>query len=262
MKIHSMLWMIAALFACPSLPAQVDSLYEACIHHGGNQTLPYRIMLPANFNKSEKYPVLFFFHGAGERGTDNEKQLVHGAAFFSSEEARSKYPAIVVFPQCPENQFWANVKIIQAGNSPRKFEFDPSAPPTEAMRLSIDLIHTILHEKWVDRRRVYVGGLSMGGMATYELLNRLPKVFAAAFPICGAGNPDKINPASRKTKIWAFHGALDKVVLPQYSEQMIAAYKALRFNATLTIYPEVGHNAWDYSFREPGLLPWIFSSQR
>jgi len=73
-------------------------------------TLPYRILYPENYNKSASYPLVLFLHGAGERGNDNEKQLVHGASLFTDPQNRQKFPAIVVFPQCPENGFWAPIK--------------------------------------------------------------------------------------------------------------------------------------------------------
>ena len=35
-----------------------------------------------NFDPHKKYPLILFLHGSGERGNDNEKQLMHGAIFF------------------------------------------------------------------------------------------------------------------------------------------------------------------------------------
>ena len=95
--------------------------------YSGN-TLPYRILYPANYDKNKKYPLLLFLHGAGERGKDNEKQLIHGSKLFITEENRKNFPAIVVFPQCPAESFWAVTRIDRT-IQPYKREFDYSAAP-------------------------------------------------------------------------------------------------------------------------------------
>ncbi len=72
-----------------------------------NDTLNYRILYPDNFSENDKYPVVLVLHGAGERGDDNEAQLVHGSDLFLKEENREKFPAIVIFPQAPKEDYWA-----------------------------------------------------------------------------------------------------------------------------------------------------------
>ena len=78
-----------------------------------NDTLPYRLLLPDNYNPKKSYPLLVFLHGAGERGNDNEKQLLHGSDLYTSDIFRKNYPAIVVFPQCPKNSYCASVQKIR-----------------------------------------------------------------------------------------------------------------------------------------------------
>ena len=77
-----------------------DSFKEASYSQDG-KSLNYRILYPENFNKNKQYPVVLFLHGAGERGSDNKKQLVHGSSLFLSDSFREKYPAVVVFPCVP-----------------------------------------------------------------------------------------------------------------------------------------------------------------
>src|SRR5688572_12241475 len=89
--------------------AQDLSLFQKKWFVQNNDTLPYRILLPVDYKASEKYPLVLFLHGAGERGSDNEKQLVHGAKLFLNDTVRRDFPAIVVFPQCKENSYWSNV---------------------------------------------------------------------------------------------------------------------------------------------------------
>ena len=86
------------------------SLYQKKYFILNNDTLPYRLLLPKDYDVNKKYPLILFLHGAGERGNDNEKELVHGADLFLRDSIRQNYPAIIVFPQCPEESFWSNVK--------------------------------------------------------------------------------------------------------------------------------------------------------
>jgi len=244
------------------LHAQHSDLYRADVFVYAEGTLPYRIMLPEGFDRQAKYPLIFFLHGAGERGSDNEKQLAHGASFFASAENRANFPAIVVFPQCAEGDFWANVNFQFDEDGSRSFSFDPSGELVPSMKLAIKLLESLLENDWVDNDRVYLGGLSMGGMGTFELLYRMPEVFAAAFPICGGGNPAMINEAVSNVNVWAFHGEEDAVVAPELSVKMVEAFQKIGVPVKLTLYPGVGHNAWDYVFKEKELLPWLFSNQK
>jgi predicted peptidase len=122
------------------------------------------------------------------------------------------------------------------------------------------LVNKLLREGYIDKKKVYVGGLSMGGMGTFEILYRCPKTFAAAFPICGGGNSEYVGKYAKKVKIWAFHGAKDDVVPPKYSETMANAIKSNGGVIKFTIYPNDNHNSWDSAFAEPDLLPWLFSN--
>ena len=226
----------------------------------GNDTLPYRLLLPENYDASKKYPLVFFLHGAGERGNDNEKQLVHGAKLFLKEEVRRDYPAIVVFPQCPQNSFWSNVDF-RIENGKRVFGFKAQGEPTIAMKLAQELLYSIMKDYPVNKRQVYAGGLSMGGMGTFEIVRRNPKLFAAAFPICGGGEPTTAS-VMKKTKWWVFHGGKDDVVPPELSEKMVDALKAAKAAVKFTLYPDANHNSWDPAFAEPELLSWLFKQKK
>jgi predicted peptidase len=87
-------------------------------------TLPYRLLLPANYDAGKTYPLVVFLHGAGERGTDNNLQLIHGAKLFLQPRSRDSFPAIVVMPQCRATDFWSNVRFgIDNATQQRQFEF-------------------------------------------------------------------------------------------------------------------------------------------
>lgn len=200
-------------------------------------------------------------HGAGERGNNNEAQLVHGSYLFLKDSVRQQYPAIVVFPQCPANSFWSNVKFQFDSTGKRSFQFLADGEPTIAMKLAQELLYKIIDEYPVEKKQIYVGGLSMGGMGTFEIVRRNPKLFAAAFPICGGGAPATA-PLMKKVKWWVFHGEVDAVVPASLSQEMVDALKASGADMKYSLYPGVNHNSWDNAFAEPGLLAWLFSQKK
>ena len=227
----------------------------------GNDTLPYRILYPKNFDADKKYPLVLVLHGAGERGDNNEAQLVYGAKLFLVNQ--EKYPAIVVFPQCPKDSYWSNVNIVTDENGKRTFNFRKGGEPTKAMASLLGLLKELEDSGNIDKDRMYVGGLSMGGMGTFELLSREPKTFAAAFPICGGGAPESARKYAKKIEgIWIFHGEVDSVVPVENSKVMARAIEEAGGDVKLTIYPNVDHNSWDYAFSELELLPWLFSQDK
>jgi predicted peptidase len=252
---------ISCYFAI-SLSAQDQSAFEEREHQYGSSVLQYRVLYPENFDETKKYPVVLFLHGAGERGMDNKKQLVHGSKLFLNPENRQSFPAIVVFPQCPTEDYWANVDKSVDENGKRQFTFEKKGKPTEAMKGLLSLVDSISGLSHVDTKRLYVMGLSMGGMGTFELVSRRPNTFAAAAPICGGDNPKAVSKYAKKLPFWVFHGNKDDVVLPSFSEAMVAAIKKAGGDVKFTLYPNANHNSWDSAFAEPDLLPWLFSKSK
>ncbi|RYY00227.1 MAG: phospholipase, partial [Gammaproteobacteria bacterium] len=143
----------------------------------------------------------------------------------------------------------------------RTFVFPVDGKPTIAMQLLMQLLKDLDRKYKLDDKRLYVGGLSMGGMGTFELVKRKPKMFAAAFPICGGANTATAKKLKR-TSWWIFHGLKDDVVSPQFSQQMANAIKATGAEVKLTLYPNANHNSWDSAFAEKELLPWLFSHKK
>lgn len=240
--------------------AQDLKQYEKHWYVSKGDTMPYRVLLPEGYDASKTYPLIYFLHGSGERGNDNEKQLVHGAKLFLKEEVRKNFPAIVVFPQCPEESYWSNVIRRDTGGY-REYNFIPGGKPTIAMSMAQKLLKDLLEKYPISKSQVYVGGLSMGGMGTFEIVRRNPKLFAAAFPICGGAAPAT---ASKLKGVhwWVFHGAKDNVVVISHSEKMVEALKRVDAMVKFTVYPEANHNSWDAAFAEPELLPWLFSHKK
>ena len=250
--------LILLLIATTSVFSQ-EFKKELLVHQ--NDTLPYRILIPKNYNSQKSYPLLIFLHGAGERGSDNKSQLVHGSFLFKSEDFRNNYPAIVVFPQCPEKSSWANVKRNYDMLNGKKFDFFKEISENKQLIMVEELLDLIEKKYSIDPTRRYVGGLSMGGMGTFELVARNPDYFAAAFPICGGGNPKWAN-LLKSTPFWIFHGEDDGVVSVDFSRKMYEALSVEKASVRLTIYPDVNHNSWDNAFAEPDLMHWLFSNKR
>ena len=250
------------LFISFSSFAQDLSLFAKKEFIKNGDTLRYRILLPENFEPTKHYPMVLFLHGAGERGNDNEKQLVHGGKMFLEDSIRTKYPAIVVFPQCPQNSYWSSVNIkFDSSQNKRVFKFNNSAQPSKAMTMVMDLYQQLRETLLPDSERLYVGGLSMGGMGTFELAYRMPQTFAAAFAICG-GADTNIAPGIANTAWSVYHGMRDNVVDPQFSLDMAEALKVAGAEVRLTTYPEANHNSWDSAFAEPDFLSWLFNHKK
>ncbi|MCE7992472.1 MAG: prolyl oligopeptidase family serine peptidase [Roseivirga sp.] len=254
---------LVIFFTTDQLNAQDKSAFEKREHTFKQGTLLYRVLYPENFDRSQKYPLVYFLHGAGERGTDNAKQLIHGSKLFLDTENRQKYPAIVVFPQCPPGDYWANVsREVNELTGKRDFIFAKKGKPTKAMKGALSLIDSLVDLTYVDNNRIYISGLSMGGMGTFELVSRRPKTFAAAMPICGGDNPKSAGIYATRLPFWVFHGARDNVVPSKFSEQMVEAIKAQGGNAKFSLYPNANHNSWDKAFAEPEFLSWLFSQSK
>jgi predicted peptidase len=236
-------------------------LYDSKSWIHKKDSLPYRILLPKNFTKEKQYPLVLVLHGAGERGTNNISQLVHGSKLFTSDENREQFPAIVIFPQCPKEDYWANA-TVDRGTKPISLKFPLEREPTKSLTLVMSLLDNYLQKPYVKKEQIYVGGLSMGGMGTFEILYRKPTVFAAAFSICGAGNPEEAKEYATKTDLWVCHGANDDVVNPQESIQMVSGILKYGGKPNFSLYAKDNHNSWDSAFAEPQLLPWLFSKSK
>lgn len=252
------------LFFGVSLRAQThktDVFFDKKVFEAKDGSLPYAILLPENFDPSKEYPLLLFLHGAGERGHDNELQLVHGSSLFTNQKFRSSYPAIVVFPQCDTGDYWSNVKKETPENGQIDFSFYRKGPPTPAMNLLEGLLKELSNTYRLDSKRYYVGGLSMGGMGTFELVKRNPKMFAAAFPICG-GAAAKGMRRYKRPAWWVFHGAADPVVPYKFSLEMVKALEGKGAKVRFSLYEGVGHNSWDNAFAEQSLFPWLFAQSK
>ena len=241
---------------------QDTAQFEKKMFIQGSDTLLYRVLYPLGFQAKKKYPLLLFLHGSGERGNDNAAQLKWGGSLFADSVNRMAYPAIVVFPQCPQQSSWAAMTHTKPTDSLGGFGFPDSLHATVPMTLLVKLMQSFVENGAADSRRIYVGGLSMGGFGCFEILWRMPHFFAAAMPICGGGNPAKVVLYAKNFPIWVFHGDRDPAVPVSNSRLMVGALRTAGARVKYSEYPGVGHDSWKNAFAEPDLLSWLFSQKR
>ena len=235
-----------------------QATFDREVYEEKGHSLPYRILLPKDFEPTKKYPLLVFLHGAGERGSDNALQLTHGSSLFLAPSFREKQAAIVVFPQCPKDGYWAT---IISRDGPNRFVYSEKPKNNLQLVLVEGMIRSLKKKYRIDKRRIYLGGLSMGAMGTFELVYRNPRKFAAAFAICGGANP-KIARKLRRP-VWRIdHGEADQVVPIVFSENMVNALEENKAKVLFNRYPGVNHNSWDNVFADPSFLPWLFAQSK
>lgn len=219
---------------------------------GTGGELPYRLLRPAKEEKGKLYPLVIFLHGAGERGTENETPLVHGVKEFV--KVRESHPCFLIAPQCPEGKRWVEVDwSLKSHEMP--------AEPSDPMKSLVELIDQLGTKLPIDKKRIYVTGLSMGGFGTWDLLSRYPERFAAAVAVCGGADEAKAVQIA-KTPVWAFHGAKDGVVIPDRSRHAVEAVKKAGGKVHYSEYPDVGHDSWNRAYADPSMMKWLFEQSR
>jgi predicted peptidase len=209
--------------------------------------LHYLLFLPAAYRgwPWEKWPLILFLHGSGERGDSPEDlELVKKYGPPGMVETDVDFPFIVLSPQCPSDSSWRY-----------------RAEDLEA------LLDEVVNAYRVDKRRIYVTGLSMGGYASWNLALRDPDRYAAIVPIAGGyihrsdAVPDSICDL-KELPVWAFHGAMDELVSPRQSEILVDALLACGGDVQFTLYPTAPHDSWTKTYENPELYSWLLSNRR
>ena len=232
------------------------SLFESHRHIIGNDTLSYRLYRSMKADtKTEALPLVIFLHGAGERGNDNCLQLKHCIRFFLDDTVTSRYPFLLMVPQCPDEKRWVNTDWSLP-------EHTMDSVPTIELQGVMTVLDSLIACGAVDSMRVYICGISMGGFGVWDALQRWPEKFAAAIPICGGGDPAYAD-RMKDIPVYIFHGLQDGIVMPSRSIQMYDALRDAGNNeAVLVTYPELGHSCWDEAFSTAGLFEWMFGKKR
>lgn len=237
------------------MPAQLNKFHGMRYISEGD-TLNYQVLFPRNFTPGMKYPVVVFLHGAGERGSDNVSQLKHISAMFLDPKFRNIYDAVVIFPQCSQDDYWAPVD--RTGG---RWTVESSTEPTKAMARLMNFLDHYYSFDFVDKNRRYLAGLSMGGFGTFDLLTRSPETYAGAIAICGGADLDKLASIA-SVPIQIFHGAKDPVVPVTLSRDAFETLSNLHAPVMYKEYPDRGHDIWNEAMAEEGLMEWLFSLSR
>jgi pimeloyl-ACP methyl ester carboxylesterase len=195
----------------------------------------YLFYLPETYGKDTivKWPLILFLHGGNERGDDLAKVKANGPPRLIAK--RKKLPFIVVSPQIPLGEFW-----------------NPD--------LLVRMLKDIIKNYKVDEERIYLTGLSIGGLGTWETAQKYPEMFAAIAPVSGWGDPLQVWKI-RHTPVWIFHGAKDPVV-PVIASSVMADSLKQYDNVKLTIYPNAAHDRWNETYDNAKLYEWFLDYKR
>lgn len=202
---------------------------------GGRTEMAFYTALPEGPAPSGGWPLMVFLHGSGERGTDLDDVLRNGPPklFGKMKELNS---FMIITPQCPDGRWWDSVAVK-------------------------DLIDQTVASQPVDKSRIYLTGISMGGFGVWDLLKAYPEYFAAAMPMCGGGDPHSAG-RFKNVPIWIFHGSQDADVPIQRSIEMDEALRKAGGNPTFTLYPDSGHDCWTRSYNDPEIYAWLLQQRR
>jgi predicted esterase len=242
-------------------PVDAKTVYEekSITWTGGeykDEEFRYRLMKPASVEAEQKYPLVIFLHGAGERGTDNALQLLYLPTQMAQPRWREKFPCYVLAPQCRPEKKWLEVDWTA--------KTDPVSPdePTAQLSTVMEMIERTIKEEQIDPDRIYLTGLSMGGFGSFDLGSRRPEWFAAVAPICGAADPAKVV-ALKDVPVWVAHGDADTVVPVERSRSVVENLTKAGGKPVYVELPGVGHNSWTPGYSDnDGLVPWLFRQRR
>ncbi|RYD14557.1 MAG: hypothetical protein EOP90_13020 [Lysobacteraceae bacterium] len=234
---------LAVLLACAGAAdaaTRDDFLYGNSEPDGTG--LPFRYFVPPDLVPGTHYPVILFLHGSGERGADNEAQLdnaANGAMQLLDDANLALQPVFMIAPQCPAGGWWSGATLATA----------------------IGLIDQLADEYPIDMDRLYITGLSMGGMGTWSAVTSQPARFAAAVPMSGNG---ATGPAASVAHVpfWFFHAANDGTVGVAGSDDLVDALRASGASTIYTRYALGGHGIWTVAYRHPLLFPWLVTQRR
>ncbi len=237
--------------------AQTASLfsYEQFVSNSGD-TLPFRQYYP-DANPNKKLPLVIFLHGSGERGSDNEAQLKWSIGSWTTADFSAQYPIFIVAPQCPTNQTWQSANFTED----RKMPYSMLATPSKPMAALLQLIEKLKRTLPIDTNRIYITGLSMGGYGAIEAMMYRPNLFAAAIPVCGAGDSSKVG-LIKHIPQWYVHGVDDAAVPVHHSVNLVNALLKAGAKPGFTMLPEVGHFAWHQAYSDKNIITWLFRQRK
>jgi predicted peptidase len=223
----------------PSVPPEGVQTAQPAPAEGG---YPYLVFVPKGYGAetNQKWPLVIFLHGSGERGSDIELVKKNGPPKVIAQHTGS--PFILVSPQLEKGAYdsrWDAAKLDA-------------------------LLVTLRKTYRIDPSRIYLTGLSLGGFATWDWALRRPDLFAAIAPVAAIAE-NKSDPCVLKDMpIWAFHGDQDDVVDPLQGVAIVKAVDACKGSVRpkMTIYPQTTHGSWEPAYDDPALWRWLLEQRR
>jgi Uncharacterized protein conserved in bacteria len=245
----------------PAIPLDRNGFFQrAVLTDAEGNRLPYQLHDPKHSpwappkSAGQKYPLVLFLHGSGERGTLNHEQMRNGVHAFCEKWVMEKHPHYLLVPQCPPDVRW--------GGSSKEWASLFHDEPTVPGRMVLELLDQMIREHPdIDTERIYVTGLSMGAFGTFDLLMRRPELFAAGLPVCGGGDPqyaDRI----KGVPLWVFHGELDETVPVRFSRRIVQALEKMGSPVRYTEYSTLFHDVWNVTYYNPEVLEWLFAQRK
>ncbi len=217
----------------------------------GNEMV-YRLYVPSNYSETKEYPLLVLLHGAGERGTDNEKHMCYMLRAMFNHKDSPLADAIILVPQCPNGQQWVDTPWA-SGN----YSVDRVKESAELAGV-VNVVDNLTYDYMIDEDRIYAMGLSMGGFGTWDLLMRHSDIFAAGVPICGGGDPTMAD-VLVDVPIYTFHGSDDPTVPVAGTREMAQALEDV--GSLVYTYEELEgmqHGIWETVAARADVVKWLF----
>ena len=231
-----MVWLLGAFGAWAAQPIDASlpvgmTLHRLPFRDATTDHVNYLLYVPPAYaaRPDAAWPLILFLHGSEQRG-DNPVLLEDMDVLAFAQEVQD-FPFIAVIPQCPANSIWSPALVKSV----------------------LDAVEDSLR---VDTARVYLTGFSMGGYGTWQTAAALPGTFAAIAPVCGISDIADV-PRLSAIPTWAFHGARDLNVSVNESRRMVSALRASGADVRLTVYPDLAHDCWTFTYRDSRLYLWF-----
>ena len=229
-------FLIVLLFqscASQTKPILLDSVMETNV----KEKLAYYLYYPEEYldEPEADFPILLFLHGGGESGDSLVTVKRNGPPKLIAQG--KKFPFLILAPQNPSEKKWWNTRAV------------------------MQLLDSIVSENRIDKKRIYLTGLSRGGGAAWEMAVQYPEKFAAMAVVCGMTPIPYASWINKKMPIWVFHGEKDKSIPISESEDMVSKLLEMGYDVTFTRYPNVGHNAWVKAYDTEALYDWFVNQE-
>ncbi len=195
----------------------------------------YHLYLPEDYKKNNNlYPIIIFLHGGGAKGENIAEVTANGTLPGYALKTQG-FPFVVISPQLSSN-----------------------FPEWDLQDLD-KFYQGVIDEYRADKRKIYISGYSIGGIATWRFTSAHPNYFAAAAPVACYGDLNTVC-NMKNIPVWGFHNRFDFSYTLSAGEQTIDAYNACAVDkAKFTIYDDTGHEGWTKAYNNPELYTWLAS---